>query len=332
MAWTSPASAPSSPAARRASDGDGKGVGRGRRGGDARGADDRCRGTRREGHHRQHRQRRRAGFRARPRGSEFGLGICRTLAWTATHSGQQCRCDGDPGIAADAAGLGDAVCHQPSRSFRVGGRAAGRARRRVRRPHCLGQFVGHLGGAVDFDDIHFQHRPDQWVAYGQSKTANVLFAVGAGELWASNAITANALNPADTVRQSDAAHGSAATDIDDAHRRQHRCLLEERAAGSGHLVLLAAFPLLDGVTGRYFEDCNEAGPHQAGFVAGWRPTLSTRRTPPGCGRFRSTLLAAVSELAFRHLTTGSPARPDRTRTRPRQPGCDPAGRACSAPG
>jgi hypothetical protein len=27
-------------------------------------------------------------------------------------------------------------------------------------------------------------------------------------------------------------------------------------------VLLAASPLVEGVTGRYVEDCNEAGPHQ----------------------------------------------------------------------
>jgi NAD(P)-dependent dehydrogenase (short-subunit alcohol dehydrogenase family) len=39
---------------------------------------------------------------------------------------------------------------------------------------------GHVRGAVDFDDPHFTRRPyDPWVAYGQSKTANALFAVGA---------------------------------------------------------------------------------------------------------------------------------------------------------
>jgi hypothetical protein len=32
--------------------------------------------------------------------------------------------------------------------------------------------------------------------------------------------------------------------------------------GAATSVLLAASPLLDGVGGRYFEDCNEAGPHQ----------------------------------------------------------------------
>jgi NAD(P)-dependent dehydrogenase (short-subunit alcohol dehydrogenase family) len=36
----------------------------------------------------------------------------------------------------------------------------------------------HVRSAVDFDDPHFERRPyDKWAAYGQSKTANALFAV-----------------------------------------------------------------------------------------------------------------------------------------------------------
>ena len=41
--------------------------------------------------------------------------------------------------------------------------------------------VGHVNGNVDFDDLNFDRRPyDPWLAYGQSKTANILFAVEAG--------------------------------------------------------------------------------------------------------------------------------------------------------
>jgi hypothetical protein len=37
---------------------------------------------------------------------------------------------------------------------------------------------GHARSGVDFDDPHFVRRPyDKWIAYGQSKTANALFAV-----------------------------------------------------------------------------------------------------------------------------------------------------------
>jgi hypothetical protein len=38
--------------------------------------------------------------------------------------------------------------------------------------------------------------------------------------------------------------------------------------GAATSVLLAASPLLDGVGGRYFEDCAEAEPHQPGIRRG----------------------------------------------------------------
>src|SRR6476660_8826355 len=50
----------------------------------------------------------------------------------------------------------------------------------------------HLYSPVVFDDIHFAFRPhDPLLAYAQSKTANVLFAVGASIRWADDGITAN---------------------------------------------------------------------------------------------------------------------------------------------
>ena len=47
-----------------------------------------------------------------------------------------------------------------------------------------------------FDDIDYRFRDyDPFGAYGQSKTANVLFAVEATRRWASDGIVANALMP-----------------------------------------------------------------------------------------------------------------------------------------
>src|SRR3954462_3476707 len=49
---------------------------------------------------------------------------------------------------------------------------------------------------VVFEDVHFQRREyEPWSAYGQSKTANVLFAVAATDRWGDDGITANALMP-----------------------------------------------------------------------------------------------------------------------------------------
>ena len=55
---------------------------------------------------------------------------------------------------------------------------------------------GHLRSPVVFDDIDYAFRDyDPFGAYGQSKTANVLFAVEATRRWAPDGIVANALMP-----------------------------------------------------------------------------------------------------------------------------------------
>ncbi|HEY6653232.1 MAG TPA: SDR family NAD(P)-dependent oxidoreductase, partial [Solirubrobacterales bacterium] len=55
---------------------------------------------------------------------------------------------------------------------------------------------GHLRSPVVFDDLDYAFRDyDPFGAYGQSKTANVLFAVEATRRWAGDGITANALMP-----------------------------------------------------------------------------------------------------------------------------------------
>src|SRR5262249_12232665 len=54
----------------------------------------------------------------------------------------------------------------------------------------------HLLAGIDFDDIHFERRAyEPWTAYGQSKAANVLFAVEANKRWSDYGITVNALMP-----------------------------------------------------------------------------------------------------------------------------------------
>jgi NAD(P)-dependent dehydrogenase (short-subunit alcohol dehydrogenase family) len=54
----------------------------------------------------------------------------------------------------------------------------------------------HLFSPVVFDDINFRFRPyDPLLAYGQSKTAVVLFGVAASSRWADDGITVNTLNP-----------------------------------------------------------------------------------------------------------------------------------------
>lgn len=55
---------------------------------------------------------------------------------------------------------------------------------------------GHHIAGVHFNDPNFERRPyDKWQAYGQSKTANVLFAVGLEERLGDRGIHAYALHP-----------------------------------------------------------------------------------------------------------------------------------------
>jgi NAD(P)-dependent dehydrogenase (short-subunit alcohol dehydrogenase family) len=130
--------------------------------------------------------------------------------------------------------------------------------------------VGHINGNIDFDDLSFDRRPyDPWLAYGQSKTANILFAVEAAKRWAADGITANALNPGRITGTNLSRHVgdivNAPASFEPTSTDVSWKTIEQGAATS---VLLAGSPLVAGVTGRYFEDCQEAGPNQPGVRRG----------------------------------------------------------------
>lgn len=128
----------------------------------------------------------------------------------------------------------------------------------------------HLFSPVVFDDINFDFRPyDPRLAYAQSKTAVALFAMGAHQRWSRDAVFSNTLNP-----------GATATSL---HRHvgngfgtssERRKSVEQGASTS---VLLAAHPGLDGVSGRYFSDNQEA------------ETVTSR--PPDAGQMSNVVAA-----------------------------------------
>jgi NAD(P)-dependent dehydrogenase (short-subunit alcohol dehydrogenase family) len=116
---------------------------------------------------------------------------------------------------------------------------------------------GHLRSPVIFDDLNFTaRRYDPWLAYGQSKTANVLFAVEATKRWASDGITANAVHPGAIAATNLSRHmdPEALAGLRASGMFSYKTI-EQGAATS---VLVATSPLLEGVGGRYFEDCHEA--------------------------------------------------------------------------
>ncbi|MGK5740246.1 SDR family NAD(P)-dependent oxidoreductase [Micromonospora sp. URMC 103] len=125
---------------------------------------------------------------------------------------------------------------------------------------------GHLRAPVDFDDINFERRPyDAWVAYGQSKTANVLFAVEADRRWSGDGIRVNAVHPG-AILDSNLKRYMSPAEIDAATASGEEFKSPEQGAATS--VLVAARPELAGVGGRYFEDCNEAAPSEPGTNRG----------------------------------------------------------------
>ena len=110
--------------------------------------------------------------------------------------------------------------------------------------------TGHLFSPVIFDDLSFDFIPyTPIVAYGQSKTAIALLAVGITHRWVSDGIRSNSLHP-----------GAIATGLQK-HTGGLKTPVEKRktlAQGASTSVLLAASAHLEGVSGLYFEDCNQA--------------------------------------------------------------------------
>ncbi|VVN43843.1 SDR family NAD(P)-dependent oxidoreductase [Pseudomonas fluorescens] len=107
-----------------------------------------------------------------------------------------------------------------------------------------------LLGPVVFDDINFNFRPyEPFASYSQAKSACALIAVEITRRWASNGIFANALNPGAIATNLQKHTGGLKTPVERQKTAQQ---------GAATSVLLAGSPLLDGIGGRYFEDCNEA--------------------------------------------------------------------------
>ncbi|WP_232662633.1 SDR family NAD(P)-dependent oxidoreductase [Pseudonocardia sp. TRM90224] len=128
---------------------------------------------------------------------------------------------------------------------------------------------GHLRSPIVFSDIHFTEREyEPWSAYGQSKTANILFAVEATKRWADDGITANALMPGG-IRTNLQRYVS----MEEIERMRARMgssdiVWKTPEQGAATSVLLATSPLLEGIGGRYFDDCNEALPNEPGTRTG----------------------------------------------------------------
>ncbi len=141
----------------------------------------------------------------------------------------------------------------------AGGEAQGRPARVV----ALSS-IGHRRSPVNFDDPHFRARPyDKWDSYGQSKTANALFAVGFHQRFKDRGVTANSVMPGGIMtplqRHLTNEEMVAMGWIDEAGKVvPDRFKTPEQGASTS--VWAAIGPELEGVGGLYLENCAQAGP------------------------------------------------------------------------
>ena len=119
---------------------------------------------------------------------------------------------------------------------------------------------GHHFAPVDFDDPNFVEREyHKWLAYGQSKTANVLFAVGLERRLGAAGVHANALHPGAIVTE--LGRHLVPEDIELIRSRTPAgttYAFKTVEAGAATSVFAATAPELEGRGGLYLEDCHIA--------------------------------------------------------------------------
>jgi NAD(P)-dependent dehydrogenase (short-subunit alcohol dehydrogenase family) len=121
--------------------------------------------------------------------------------------------------------------------------------------------AGHRFSAVDFDDPNFLSRPyDKWKAYGQSKSANSLFAVELDARMKERGIRAFAVHPGRILSTELVRHISIADLIAAGIRRPDGSLDQSSTKtvqeGAATTVWCALSPQLDHLGGVYCADCD----------------------------------------------------------------------------
>ncbi|MEM9311353.1 MAG: SDR family NAD(P)-dependent oxidoreductase [Pseudomonadota bacterium] len=132
---------------------------------------------------------------------------------------------------------------------------------------------GHQFAPVDLDDPNFERREyNEWLSYGQAKTANVLFSVGLESRFADQGVHAIAVHP-----------GGIQTNLGRHLSQEQRDALTQRVTtsdpdfawktipqGAATQVWAATSPDLEGRGGVYCEDCHIAELDDTSTVAGVR--------------------------------------------------------------
>jgi NAD(P)-dependent dehydrogenase (short-subunit alcohol dehydrogenase family) len=127
---------------------------------------------------------------------------------------------------------------------------------------------GHHLSGIRWDDIHWRRGYDKWAAYGQAKTANVLFAVQLDKLGRDAGVRAFALHPGGIITPLQR-HLAKEEMIERGWIDEDGNVLNPQGfktpqQGAATQVWAATSPQLDGIGGVYLEDCDIAEPAPQG--------------------------------------------------------------------
>ncbi len=118
---------------------------------------------------------------------------------------------------------------------------------------------GHVRSAFDFEDPNFEHRPyDKMIAYGQSKTANILFAVEVDRRYQRDGIRAFAVHPG-AILETDLARHYDPEELKIVIERARRIgSFKTVEQGAATTIWCATSQELEGHGGVYCENCDVA--------------------------------------------------------------------------
>jgi NAD(P)-dependent dehydrogenase (short-subunit alcohol dehydrogenase family) len=119
----------------------------------------------------------------------------------------------------------------------------------------------HEGGKMDFENLQGEHHYIRSRAYSQSKLANVLFTYSLAKRLLQTRVTVNALHPGYVRSNLGINNGWL--------KKKLLNLLDRRMispeAGARTCVYLASSPDVEGVSGRYFDQCKEIRSSEASY-------------------------------------------------------------------
>lgn len=160
--------------------------------------------------------------------------------------------------------------------------------------------IGHRLNGLSLDDPSFEHRDyDKWLAYGQAKSANALFALQLDKLGAPHGLRAFSVHPGGIVtplQRHLTIDEQKAMGWFDAEGKVHP-MFKTPAEGASTSVWCATSALLDGMGGVYCEDCN------IGMLVSDPPPLASGVWPHICDTALAAALwdksEAMTGVAFR---------------------------------